>query len=218
MISIKIGDALTLMPSISDREYDLVLTDPPYNVGLDYGLLTNDTRIDYKQWSEKWFIEAKRIAKSIIFTPGFNNLQMWLTQIEYPKGIAVLYAPNQCCGSNLGGFNHWEPILVYGSINLRYNVFKTIIKQQSNVGEHPCPKQKGAFRDILAACHPKPIKVIDIFAGSGTTLRACRELDIECTGIEINPKYEGIINSRALINVPSLDAYNEYRPQSTSPL
>ncbi len=214
MINVKIGDALTLMPSVSKREYDLILTDPPYNVGLDYGSLTNDNRVDYKKWCEDWFREAKRISKAIIFTPGCVNLKMWLTEIEYPKGIAILYASNQCSGSSLGGFNHYEPILVYGEINLKYNVFKTVIRQQSNTGEHPCPKQKDVFKNILGACHPKPIKVLDIFAGSGTTLRACRELDIECTGFEINPKYEGTIKGRALINVPSLDAYNTSTPKS----
>ena len=214
MINVKIGDAFNLMRSVSDKEYDLILTDPPYNLGLDYGMMTNDRRDDYKDWSKEWFNEAKRISKSIIFTPGFDNLKMWITEIEYPKGIAVLYAPNQCCHSNLGGFNHYEPILVYGKINLGYNVFKMIIKMQTDTGEHPCPKQKESFKDILLACNPKPVNVLDPFAGSGTTLRACRELNINCMGFEINPKYERIIKGRALLNVPSLDAYVSDNEQS----
>ena len=207
MIKLEIGDALNIMPSVSDNTYDVILTDPPYNIGLDYGILTDDNKSDYKTWCEAWFKEARRISKAVIFTPGCVNLEMWLTKIEYPKGIAILYASNQCSGSSLGGFNHYEPILVYGNINLKYNVFKTVIKQQTNVGEHPCPKQLDIFKAILAACHPKPLKVLDIFAGSGTTLRACRELDIDCDGIEINPIYEGIIKTRSLINTPRLDAW-----------
>ena len=31
--------------------------------------------------------------------------------------------------------------------------------------------------------------IIDPFAGSGTTLQACRMLGIKCIGIEIDPKY-----------------------------
>ena len=38
--------------------------------------------------------------------------------------------------------------------------------------------------------------VIDPFAGSGTTLRACKDLGRRCIGIEMNPKYCEIAKGR----------------------
>ena len=41
------GDCLELMKKIPDKSIDLVLTDPPYGIGLEY-----DT---YKDTEENWF-------------------------------------------------------------------------------------------------------------------------------------------------------------------
>jgi site-specific DNA-methyltransferase (adenine-specific) len=48
-------DALTGMARIPDGSIDLILTDPPYNLGMDYG---NDSdqqsAFDYLAWTERW--------------------------------------------------------------------------------------------------------------------------------------------------------------------
>ena len=38
--------------------------------------------------------------------------------------------------------------------------------------------------------------MLDPFAGSGSTLVACKELDRNCVGIEINPEYVNLIENR----------------------
>ena len=203
------GDCIEIMRTMQDKSYSLVMTDPPYNVGLNYGASTDDNQAHeiYLQWSKAWFNEAQRVAKSLIFTPGKINEEMWLREIEYPKGMAILHTPNQNSGSCLGGFSHYEHALVYGKVALKKDHFSSVIKHQRTAEGHPCPKQLETIKEILASCRPKPKKVLDIFAGSGTTLRACKELDIKCTGIEINQDYEGIINRRMLANVRSLETY-----------
>lgn len=50
--------------------------------------------------------------------------------------------------------------------------------------------------------------VLDPFCGSGTTLRAARELQRNAIGIEINEAYKSLVNRRALLDTPDLDAWN----------
>lgn len=193
------GDCISIMEKYSDNEFDLILTDPPYNVGCTYGCEKfSDTKSpeEYLEWSRQWFIEATRISDTLIFTPGFGNLQMWLTEIEYPRGIACWFAPNQLSHSDIGGWNHWEPILCYGNIRLSKNAFHHNIKKQRDVGNHPCPKPLSLFGDIIDSCRKEITSILDPFAGSGTTLVAGYMRNINCIGIDINYKNEDIIQKR----------------------
>ena len=192
MIKLQCGDSIEIMTTFLDDSFDLCLTDPPYNLGIDYGSYWNDNLSyeEYKDWSKQWFTEAKRISKCLIFTPGWNNLKMWLTEIEYPKGIMIWVVKNQCSHSNVGGNNMWEPILVYGKSAIQKNVFEYPMSVQRLHKEHrhPVPKQLLFFRDILRMTK-KINTVIDPFLGSGTTAIACKLLGKDCVGIDINPNY-----------------------------
>ena len=189
------GNSLEVMLKVPDKYFDLIITDPPYNLGKDYGSKVNDAMSsdEYLEWSKQWFEQAKRIAKGIIFTPGWNQLKMWLTEIEYPKGIVVWYNKTQMMHSSLGGFNHWEPILVYGKINFGRNVIVVPVGSQKLFKtfrtKHPNPKPVKLITEILGTANPKPKRVLDPFMGIGTTLMSCKMLRISCLGIELNPEY-----------------------------
>ena len=205
MQSLRIGDCIELMKELQSESIDIILSDPPYNVGKNYSVYNDNlTHEQYLSWSKQWFKEAKRVAKAIIFTPGCVNLKMWLTEIEYPKGIVMLHISNQCSSSDLGGWNHWEPLLVYGKVTMGQNAFDYSVKHQSNVGNHPCPKGVDLYKNILKSCRPKPKIVLDPFTGSGTTLRVCRELNIDCIGFEIDPSYKNTIKGRSLSETPKI--------------
>jgi DNA modification methylase len=53
---------------------------------------------------------------------------------------------------------------------------------------HPCPKPLSLMRLMLSKATPV-MSVLDPFAGSGTTLRAAKDVDKRAVGIEINPAY-----------------------------
>ena len=192
-IDLKCGNSIELMQEYDDNEFDLCLTDPPYNLGVDYGPNVNDrmTPEEHKQWSIKWFTEARRISKALIFTPGMSNLKMWLTEIEYPKDILCWYVKNSQSHNPIsGGFLHWEPILLYGKMAMSKNAFHHNIGTQKYKGSHNCPKPRDLYIDILRTCYkPKVRSVIEPFLGSGTTAMACKVLDIDCVGIDIEPKF-----------------------------
>jgi DNA modification methylase len=58
------GDALTLLSNITSNSIDVVMADPPYNLGKDYG---NDSDKkcfhSYLDFSKKWIKECHRILK-----------------------------------------------------------------------------------------------------------------------------------------------------------
>lgn len=53
------GDCLELMKDIPDKSVDLILTDPPYNIGKAKW----DKIQNYIEWCSKWFIECQRVLK-----------------------------------------------------------------------------------------------------------------------------------------------------------
>jgi site-specific DNA-methyltransferase (adenine-specific) len=60
------GDCLDILPSFPASCVDLVVTSPPYNVGLDYGLLVDDRRpwAEYYEWLEQVLASLYRVLKS----------------------------------------------------------------------------------------------------------------------------------------------------------
>jgi DNA modification methylase len=62
---IYLGDAIKILKKIPSDSVDLICTDPPYNLGKDYG-----NNIDLKEWREyaeftnDWLVESKRVLKN----------------------------------------------------------------------------------------------------------------------------------------------------------
>lgn len=56
------GDCLEVFPTIASGSVNLVVTDPPYNIGIDYGNGKKaDLRNDYGEWCRKWIDECYRV-------------------------------------------------------------------------------------------------------------------------------------------------------------
>lgn len=62
---IEVGDCLKLFPTLPDASVDLIVTDPPYNIGVDYGQgAAADRRPDFLEWCGRWIAESFRVLKS----------------------------------------------------------------------------------------------------------------------------------------------------------
>lgn len=73
-------------------------------------------------------------------------------------------------------------------------------------GDHPAVFPVALPREYLRSLTTRGDAVIDLFAGSGSTLVACEELDRRCYAIEIEPRYCDVIRSRYAVyaNRPDL--------------
>lgn len=63
-LEIKVGDALKLSEELDSNSIDLIIADPPYNLGKDYGN-NHDLKefTEYLDFSRRWLSEAHRVLK-----------------------------------------------------------------------------------------------------------------------------------------------------------
>jgi site-specific DNA-methyltransferase (adenine-specific) len=62
--TIIIGDCIKIMSEMPEKSVDLIVTSPPYGVGIDYDTFEDDLEFDqYKVFSNNWLREAYRVLK-----------------------------------------------------------------------------------------------------------------------------------------------------------
>ena len=199
----KIGDCLELLQSVEIGTVDLILTDPPYNLGINYGESSSDMKDDYGVWINKWMQECHRISNNIVITPGIVNLTKYFGY----DWIACWWKP-AAMGHCFLGANNWEPILVWGKpIRQICDVFRAPIIPDNSLKGHPCPKPIDLFIQIIEAFTVDGDTILDPFLGSGTTLGACRKTNRNGILSGINPEYEPIIRERCMTHTPPLTSY-----------
>lgn len=211
-ITIFHGDCREILPHLP--KVDLVLTDPPYNVNL--GSQQHGTRIDNVLWYKDAMPETEylelicfihaNIGERAIITPGNGNQFKWpnpkwtMAWVKTnPQTRSVLTRGQKIC------FSAWEPILVYGKLDSPplHDTLTYPIGNQPDAGSHPCPKPYKLWLKLMSFCNSET--VLDPFMGSGTTLRAAKDLGRKAIGIEIEEKYCEIAAKRLSQEVLNFD-------------
>ncbi len=58
------GDCISKLKDIPDESIDLIVTDPPFNIGKDYGKYKDKMKKEeYIEWSKEWLNECIRVMK-----------------------------------------------------------------------------------------------------------------------------------------------------------
>lgn len=172
-ITIYHGDCRDILPSLP--KVDLVLTDPPYGVG-------------FASWDEKFTFDWFELFKNfrIAFTPGISNVH------KYPPPYWIMGwgKPGSTRRNISGGFNSWEPILIYGKRKIMTDfIYLPDCANHSDIKGHPCPKPAKLLTFLMKQLSDENETILDPFMGSGTTLRAAKDLGRKAIGIEIEEKY-----------------------------
>ena len=184
LVTIYHGDALAVLPELPQS--DLLLTDPPYNVGVNYGQHNDRQDPDaYAAWCRLWFAASMAITKRQIVFPGHGNLPIWW-QWRKPSAVGCWYKPGNPASSHLG-WSEWEPYLYWGTRVGGRDVVRATVSEQSDTGDHPCPKPLTLFRALIEKF--KPASILDPFLGSGTSLYAAKWFGVPAIGIEIEERY-----------------------------
>ena len=132
------GDMLDVIPHLGFEEYKpgtlVTLTDPPYNVGMDYGEAYDDRKAEdeYMNWTNDWL---QLVPRPLVVTPGWVNLELWLTMIGWPDTFCPSVKPNQATLRGPGIFNAWEAVLIYGKTPapMQHDAWVMPIGQQAEV-------------------------------------------------------------------------------------
>ena len=109
-------DVLTGFRSLKETTADIILADPPYNIGKDFGNNFDKLEITaYVAWSKQWITEAIRVLKDTgtLYIYGFSEiLAMLSVEIELPKRWLVWHYTNKNAASNPFWQRSHESIIV----------------------------------------------------------------------------------------------------------
>jgi len=194
------GDATE--PSHHDRliagdSIDLVLTDPPYGVGVGYGAGVSGSQTfgdnsDYVERFVPLVMPLLRRWPVVLITPGQFNIwtyprASWILSWVIPAGV----------GLNPWGFTTWHAVLAYGAdpylrngLGSRPDGVTMSATRDADVAGHPVAKPMGVWSWLLERGSTKKGEaVLDPFVGSGTTIIAAERLGRRCYAMEIEPRY-----------------------------
>ena len=86
-----LGDALAELPKLTSETFDLIIADPPYNLGKNYGGNHSIKGFDdYLEFSQRWLKEAHRLLKSqgtIYVFMGFRFISYLYSILERELGM-----------------------------------------------------------------------------------------------------------------------------------
>jgi len=184
------------MAKMPDNYVDLVVTDPPYGVDLEYDTY-HDTKDNWEQMFLKLIPELKRISKMSILPSCRIKALPFIYQNHPPDWIICWYKGSPGHSAYIG-FNDWEPLLVYGKKEglQMHDYFQcTNIEKMGNYG-HPCPKPIKWSKWLIAKASNENDLIYDPFMGSGTTAIAAHELKRNWIGSELSENYCNIAKKR----------------------
>ncbi|KKL84055.1 hypothetical protein LCGC14_1968600 [marine sediment metagenome] len=210
-VTIYHGDCREILPELEAESIDLVLSDPPYNVGVDYGSGAKaDRRKDYIPWLNDIWSKAARVAKNGSFLI-YTNTTTFIPDGMSPQEpwryfhLACWHKPLSLRPAFYGVLPHWEPIFISLKGKKPWRVFRgkdifndvvSVNVQFGSKKTHPCIKPIPLYKKLaLFGCPPGGI-ILEPFLGSGVTARAAKELNRKCIGIEIEEKYCEIAANR----------------------
>lgn len=209
-IVIYCGDTLEILPQLEPKCVNKCLTDPPYNaknIGVYSRHYKQGAQIpesEYIEWCAQWFTMVQRITPDIMFTPGIRHM------FNYPPARWVLcwHKPGAVSYNALGGFNIWEPVLLYGKCGrFTEDYFSSpplnLIRGIEH--KHPCPKNPYLWSWLIRFGTKPGDVVLDPFAGSGTTGVSCKKLGRKAILIEQVPEYCEIAVKRLAQTVMPLE-------------
>ena len=180
-IDMRIGDFRAVLADLKD--IDAIITDPPY--GREYLPLMHDLAAFADRalkpdgvlailYGQTWLPEAMALMT------GFRPWR-WM-------GCYLTAGPGYVSHAR-GVSSNWKPILTYGGGPR----FGDVVQSRGD-GEakerHPWGQDYRAFKDIIESLTAPGAKVVDPFAGGGTTLFAAKALGRHAIGCDIDPAFK----------------------------
>lgn len=208
------GDCREVLPEI--RPAEVALVDPPYGIEGGKGLGAVRGRGDYAGDAfsdDRDYVESvvvpvvrnlRRTIGCIVVTPGNKNLDLY----PQAQSFGAFYQPAAVGLQTFGNLDA-QPILYYGknaSKRVMGSPCSYVLTEAPEKNGHPCPKPLKAWRVLLNNVSLPGQTVLDPFMGSGTTLRAAKDLGRKAIGIELEERYCEIAAQRCAQDVLDLGA------------
>jgi site-specific DNA-methyltransferase (adenine-specific) len=104
------GDTLEILPTLSDGSAQIILADPPYNIGKDFGNDSDKMPMDkYLEWCDKWIAECLRVLKpnGTMFIYGFSEI-LALILARIPHTVQRRWIVWHYTNKNVASLNFWQ--------------------------------------------------------------------------------------------------------------
>jgi site-specific DNA-methyltransferase (adenine-specific) len=187
------GDCRELLPLIEPKLVDLVLTDPPY--GIDYRCSQKNCKAHPKVSGDQTKFDPTELIKrfAVLIMWGADNYASTL-----PRGAWLAWDKVTRNGLQLAS-SEYE--FAWTNCTKRHQGFRHMWKgafrdSERGTSFHPTQKSNALMKWCIGLIKPLPMIVSDPFLGSGTTLRACKDLGCCGIGIEIEERYCEIAANR----------------------
>ena len=105
---IKNKDCIKGMKKLEDDSVDIIICDPPYNIGKDFGNDSDKQEMnDYLEWCDKWISECIRILKpnGTLYIYGFSEI---LAYIRVRINIDVRWIIWHYTNKTVPSLNFWQ--------------------------------------------------------------------------------------------------------------
>jgi site-specific DNA-methyltransferase (adenine-specific) len=176
-ITIYHGDCREVIPTLG--RVVATITDPPYGCGK-------------AEWDEtfptEWYSLCAAISDRIVIITGSAGLKDTIPLVG-ADFVDVIAARNMN-GMTRGpiGFGNWlAAVVAKGKPSQGINCFDFTV--QSLMPNHPSPKPLPYMVRLIGRVTKESDSILDPFMGSGTTLRAAKDLGRRAIGIEIEERY-----------------------------
>ena len=205
---------------LEDESIDLIITDPPYktitggdsdgiNSKRPKGMLDGNRKLfkyqklEIKSWMSELYRVLKNGSHCYIFTNALNMKEM-LNESEkagFKLHNILVWEKNNCTPSQYY-MKNCEYILFLRKGKAKYineiGNSKTVHKFNNIIGKklHPCEKPIDILKMYINNSSNQNDVVLDPFMGSGSTLVACKELNRNYIGYEIDKQYFNIAQKR----------------------
>jgi len=206
------GDA-TDFGQVSDlmngQTADLVFTDPPYGVSYQSNMRTESAQFEVIKNDDKliteWIEPVLEISKGFLFVwTSWKVLDQWLaiTKVIGDMTNMIIWDKGGGGIGDLQGtyLTDFEIALVFNRGSKltgdRLGSVWSIGKDSPSLYEHPTQKPTGLAEQAMRTVTLRGQLVLDVFAGSGSTLIAAEKLGRISYNMELDPKYCDVIRKR----------------------
>jgi len=205
-------------------ECDISFTSPPYNVGHNLGYegkdskyVHSDDKVDYQDLIVKSTQNSLEYAKDVFVNLQFlagnkKQLLLWLAELADNFKDIFFWKKSQVAPATAENVanSQVEVIVLFGKDNnsrswgnkkWRGN-FSNSIETKSASGENKNAKIHNATYPVelplafLKQSYTENSIVLDLFAGTGTTMIACEKMNMKCMMVDIEPAYVDVIVQR----------------------
>lgn len=104
------GDTLVVLPTLEAESAQIIIADPPYNIGKDFGNDSDKQPMDeYLKWCDVWIHECLRILKpnGTMFIYGFSEILALITA-RIPYHIHRRWILWHYTNKNVASLNFWQ--------------------------------------------------------------------------------------------------------------